>query len=391
MYVEIFTGKTTIKHILQHNNNWQRFYNKHKHRIRPSVVENINKLFLCRTQELGFHKYQCPHCGEFVTVPHSCKSRICSSCGKLATDHWISSSLLLFPNVSYQHIVFTVPEELRYIILLNRTLFLNALFKIAASTLISWLKSNKSYLPGIVLILHTFGRDLKFNPHIHILITCGGLSLNYDKWIKHFFIPEKALKPIWKYNIISFIRNSYKNNTLILPAHIKPIFNTFLNDLYSKIWYINFGRKLDDSSFTIIYIGRYTKRPCIAESRIISYDGSFVTFYYEDRLSSQTLYVKLPVDEFISRLIQHIPDKGFRLIRYAGIFSARTRSKLIPIINNLIENMKKSVNIFISNLKNYLFTQTPRCPKCGCEMILIGISHNGKYIHLSEAYLSHPP
>ncbi|NCS32553.1 hypothetical protein GW793_03595 [bacterium] len=76
--MELAPGKITIKHILQDSNNWERFYSKHKQRIRDSVVENINKLLLCRTQELGFHKYQCPHCGETVVVPHSCKSRICS-------------------------------------------------------------------------------------------------------------------------------------------------------------------------------------------------------------------------------------------------------------------------------------------------------------------------
>lgn len=389
--MEVFTGKTTIKHILQHNNNWQRFYNKHKHRIRPSVVENINKLFLCRTQELGFHRYQCPHCGEYITVPHSCKSRICSSCGKLSTDNWISSSLSLFPNVSYQHVVFTVPEELREIILLNRKLLLNALFKLSSSTIISWVESKKYYLPGIAMILHTFGRDLKFNPHIHMLVSCGGLSLNYDKWIDSFFIPEKALKTIWRHNVISFIKRSYYKNSLILPSNNKLNFNSFVNNLYSKIWYVNFGRKLDNASFTIIYIGRYTKRPCIAESRILSYDGKFVVFSYDDQISSETIYTKLSVDEFITRLIRHIPDKGFRQIRYAGIFAMRVRSKLIPTVNNLVEHMRKSVNIFIRNLRNYLFTQIPRCPKCGCEMVLVGISYNGKYLHISEAYRPHPP
>ncbi|MBU1148062.1 MAG: transposase, partial [Candidatus Omnitrophica bacterium] len=303
-----------------------------------------SQLFLCHSQELGFHKYQCPHCGDFLIIPHSCKSRICSSCGKLATDHWISSSLSSFPNVAYQHVIFTIPDQLRDVILFNRPLLLNALFKLASSAIISWIKPNKHYIPGITMILHTFGRDLKFNPHIHMLITCGGLCLNHNKWLNNFFIPEKALKPIWKDNVISFIRKSYKNNSLILPAHIKPILGSILNNLYSKIWYVNFGRKLDNASFAIIYIGRYTKRPVIAESRILSYDGEFVIFSYDDQISSQTIYSKLPVDEFIARLIRHIPDKGFRQIRYAGIFALRVRSKLLPTVNNLVEHMDSTDN-----------------------------------------------
>ena len=387
--MELFTGRITIKHILQNNNNWQRFYSKHKNRIRDSVVENINKLFLCRTQELGFHRYQCPHCGEIITVPHSCKSRICSSCGKLATDRWISSSLSQFPNVSYQHLVFTIPEQLRILILLNRKLLLNALFKLAALTVTTWTISNKSYIPGITMVLHTFGRDLKFNPHIHILVTCGGLSLDHKRWINNFFLPHQALKPIWRYQIITFIRNSAKKNLLILPLTVSLNLNGFLNSLYSKVWYVNFGRKLPNAKFTITYIGRYTKRPVIAESRILEYDGKFVIFFYEDQITSQTFYVKLSVEQFIARLIRHIPDKGFRQIRYAGIFATRVRSKLIPAVNNIVENMRKYANILIGNLRNYL--EAPRCPNCGDEMILIGISHHGKYFHISEAYISHPP
>ncbi len=388
--MEFVTGNITIKHILRHNNNWQRFHDKHKDRIRPSVVKNIEKLFLCRTQELGFHSYQCPHCGDTIRVPHSCKSRICSSCGKLATDRWIASSLDQFPNVPYQHIVFTVPDQVRTLILFNRKILLDALFKLAAATVTSWTIPNKAYYPGIVMVLHTFGRDIKFNPHIHMLMTCGGLSLDRSAWINNAFIPHEPLKAIWRYNVISFIRKSAKKGLLTLPAHINCNLNRLLDSLYSKIWYVNLGKKLPNAAFTIIYIGRYTKRPVIAESRIVEYDGKFVLFHYEDHVASKTLYVRLTVEEFIARLIRHIPDKGFRQIRHAGIFGARVRSDLIPTVKNMLANMRKSVNIFISNLRNYI-SKIPRCAKCGCEMVLTGISHYGKYYHLSEAYTLYPP
>jgi len=223
-----------------------------------------------------------------------------------------------------------------------------------------------------------------------MLVTCGGLSLDRSSWIDNFFIPHQALKPIWRYNVVSFIRGAAKKNLLILPGSVKLNLNAFLNDLYSKVWYVNLGRKLPNAKFTLTYIGRYTKRPVIAESRILEYDGKFVLFSYEDQISSKTLYVRLTVEDFIARLIRHIPDKGFRQIRYAGIFAARVRSKLIPAVNNILENIRKSVNIFMGNLRNYL-AQIPRCPSCDREMILIGISHNGEYFQISEAYASHPP
>lgn len=389
--MELITGNISIKYILQHNNNWLRFYSNHKHLIRESIVENIDKLFLCRTQELGFHKYQCPHCGETVCVAHSCKSRICSSCGKLATDRWIASSISTFPDVSYQHLVFTVPEELRELVLLNRKILLNALFKLVASTVTYWTIKNKSYIPGIAMVLHTFGRDLKFNPHIHMLLTCGGLSLDRLSWINNFFIPHEPLKSIWRYNVVSFIRASAKKNLLILPGPVKLNLNGFLDTLYSKTWYVSLGRKLPNAKFTITYIGRYAKRPVIAESRILEYDGKSVLFSYDDRISSKTLYVRVTVEDFIARIIRHIPDKGFRQIRYAGIFATRVRSILIPCLNDMLENMRKSANIFIGNLREYLFNKTPYCPRCGSEMILTGVSYHGRYLHISQAYASHPP
>jgi hypothetical protein len=128
----------------------------------------------------------------------------------------------------------------------------------------------------------------------------------------------------------------------------------------------------------------------LLQSRILEYDGKSVLFSYEDQISSKTLYVRLTVEEFIARLIRHIPDKGFRQIRYAGIFATRVRSKLIPCVNNILENIRKSANIFMGNLQNY-FRERPCCPSCGSEMTLIGISHNGKYIQISQAYASHPP
>jgi len=328
--MELISGTITINHILQHNNNWQRFYKKHYKLIRDAIPWNIDKILNCRSRKLGFHKYQCPDCHHSITVPHSCKSRLCSSCGVLATNNWISSSLNDFLDVPYQHLIFTIPSQIRSLILANRNLLLNMLFKSASNTVLSWTKQNKSYIPGFIMVLHTFGADLKFNPHIHVLITCGGLSLDNSKWISNFHFPHLALKSIWRYQIINSLRTLFKKHSLSLPD--KEIFsdytsfNNFLNALYQKTWFVHLGKSLSDASFTVRYIGRYTKRPVIAESRITSYDGQYVQFYFKDKATNQTFYPKLTVEEFIAHLIRHIPDKYFRQIRYAGIFASRVKS-----------------------------------------------------------------
>ncbi len=395
--MELISGTITINHILQHNNNWQRFYKKHYKLIRDAIPWNIDKILNCRSRKLGFHKYQCPDCHHSITVPHSCKSRLCSSCGVLATNNWISSSLNDFLDVPYQHLIFTIPSQIRSLILANRNLLLNMLFKSASNTVLSWTKQNKSYIPGFIMVLHTFGADLKFNPHIHVLITCGGLSLDNSKWISNFHFPHLALKSIWRYQIINSLRTLFKKHSLSLPD--KEIFsdytsfNNFLNALYQKTWFVHLGKSLSDASFTVRYIGRYTKRPVIAESRITSYDGQYVQFYFKDKATNQTFYPKLTVEEFIAHLIRHIPDKYFRQIRYAGIFASRVKSSLTAIARNLLFQLKKSNAKILSWRErriNFTGNDPLICPKCLKKMFLSVIAYANKYGQLKIIYCQPP-
>jgi hypothetical protein len=387
--MELITGNITIKHILQHNNNWQHFHEKHSLLIRDAIPRNINKILNCRTKNMGFHKYQCPDCGDNVVVPHSCKSRFCSSCGTLATNNWISSNLNELLDVPYKHLVFTIPSELRTIILSNRKLLLNLLFKSASKTILSWTIQNKSYIPGIIMVLHTFGRDLKFNPHIHMILSCGGLNLDNSKWISHNFIPHNALKSIWRYQIINSLRSLFENRSLSLPAplrvHDLSSFNKFLDLLYSKTWYVHIGKTLSDPAFTVKYVGRYTKRPVIAETRITYYDGLCVHFIFKDHANNCNVTVKLSTQDFISSIIRHIPDIYFRQIRYSGIFANRSRSRLLSIARIFLGQLKKLPQAVLSwrnrKIKSSGFDPL-FCLKCGLSMTLFSIGYlnkNGKF------------
>jgi len=375
--MELISG-ISIKHILQDNNNWKHFYDKHRSLIREDIVWNIEKLFSCRT-DLGYHKYICLDCGHTVTVPHTCKSRICSTCGTAATDNWIASSLNDFLDVQYQHIVFSMPSSISTLILFNRKLLLNIIFKCVRKTILSCTtaRNKKPYTPGFIIVLHTFGRDIKFNCHFHILITCGGLSLDKSKWIPNFYIPHDAMKKIWRYQVINSLRRLFKEQSLRLPDTKEfsayTSFNKYLDNLYSKTWYVNLGASLKDASFTVRYIGRYTKRPVIAETRITSYDGHFVRFFFKDLAANKTLYPELPVEDFIARFIRHIPDKHFRQIRYAGIFASRVKTSLTDIARKLLNKIKKaSIRILTWRERRIKSRGTDplTCPKCLKEMLL---------------------
>ena len=389
--MEIFTGPHKIKYILQDNKNWEHFVLKHPELMRPSVLENIQKLFDCGTEVMGYHTYVCPGCDYTIRVPHSCKSRFCSSCGKVATDKWMKESLNRLLNVPYFHIVFTAPHTLRGLITCNRIL-LSALLYHAAHSIIEWTKkyADDPFIPGIIVVLHTFGADLKFHPHIHILVTAGGLSLDKTRWIsdrRKYLLPEHGLKKRWKYRILSAIRELLKEQKLNIP--LMEAYSTdskirkLLNNLWGKIWYVFIGKRLSDASYTIHYIGRYTKRPVISETRIYKYDGETVTFLYKDTNTGEKIHLTLTVDEFIKRLIQHIPDKHFRQVRYYGLFAPKSQATGVNIARKIVDQPPaRMIKPQPQTWRERRIAQNGFdpliCPYCNIELELIDVTYGLK-------------
>jgi len=148
--METINGRITIRDILLKHDNWQRFVEAHGDHIRPAVYENVRRMLACRTPQLGFHLYACPACGHQRIVPHTCKSRLCSSCGKPATDRWAQKVLNDTLDVEYHHLVVSVPWQLRALTLANRRLMLNILFRSAADAIIPWCQTYHDFTPGMI-------------------------------------------------------------------------------------------------------------------------------------------------------------------------------------------------------------------------------------------------
>jgi len=151
--MEYITGIITLQAIFSLY--WTSYCNWYQGTIRDAVTENVNKIMKCRTFLLGYHLFKCPNCSSMRLIPHSCKSRFCSSCGKIATDKWTEERLSDILPVAYHHLVFTIPWQLRAICLINRAVILNILFSAAAMSLMSWTKQYGGYIPGIYIVLHT--------------------------------------------------------------------------------------------------------------------------------------------------------------------------------------------------------------------------------------------
>jgi hypothetical protein len=382
--MEVVTG-LSLAFIFLHNNNWWNFFIEHHNKIRSAILVNVIKVLACGSEMMGFQQFSCPCCGHSMIICFTCKSRFCSACGKKATDIWIYKNFNLMPNTKWQHITFTMPSELWDFFWLNRHL-LN-LLPSKAAYVIKKLSLKKGIMTGMFTALHTFGRDLKRNVHIHLSVTLGGLTNNKTKWSNSLYFHHISVKTMWRYVVIDMLREQYKAENLKLPPNLKHIkdykaFNSWLNFLYNKQWVVFLQKPSKNHKQNIEYLGKYLKRPPIGETRIKKYDGEYVTFEYLDHYDNTKKYLTLPVMQFIAKLIYHIHDANFRCIRYFGFLANRVRGKLLPLVHKLLNStsdLAKKNYISWRNMIIQSFGFDPLlCPNCNNNLLLTNIVFGSK-------------
>lgn len=346
---------------------------------RASVVENVNKMLHCGDPSYGGAMYGCPHCGNLKFVPFRCKSRFCPSCGnRYNQERSFHMSCKLVACV-HRHCVFTIPEELRVYFLNDRTL-LNCLFHSVRDVvfrMFSKMNKTENFTPGLICVLHTFGRDLKWNPHIHALISEGGSgNLSPCRPVKHF-----------DYN---FLRIAFRKVLLEqLAVRIGPSFHKVKNEIYTRHtdgFYVRAKPNLCTPDITIKYISRYLGRPVIATSRIDDYDGENVTFHYTRHEDNKTITETVPALTFIQRLIVHIPEKHFKMLRYYGIYAKHHKQE--KFLRRCISEKKRAFLKSIQDWRNSIllsFGYDPLCcSECGTSMLVLEVYH--KKTALFEQY-----
>ena len=183
--MEVVSG-ISIRDIFLDKKNWHNFFCDNEDNLRIAITDNVLKMLSCRTHLMGYHKYVCPECkNHYRVVNHTCKSRFCSSCAKKATDEWINKSNDKLPNTLWQHITFTLPDIYWNLFWLNRDLM--GIVSTIAATIIKEIADRRNIDLGIFLVIHTFGRDLKRNYHIHLSVTLKGICKNKKKIKKNLF------------------------------------------------------------------------------------------------------------------------------------------------------------------------------------------------------------
>lgn len=339
--------------------------------IRPTVIENVTKMLHCGDMKYGYALYACQHCGKFKVVPFRCKSRFCTSCGTRYSIRRANSMSFKLINCNHRHCVFTIPQQLRIFFRKDRSL-LNCLFHAVRDVILRmFAKINKAenFTPGFICVLHTFGRSLQWNPHIHVLLS-EGASGNFSVWrhVKHF-----------NYTLL---RNAFRTVLLnLLEDKIGTSFKKVKAYIYSNCpngFYVYAKPAYSNNDSVIKYIGRYLGRPVIASSRIISYDGSVVTFKYNRHEDNKLIITSVPATEFIKMLIIHIPDKHFKMIRYYGIYAKHhiNEKHFIMKISYNKRKVIKSLDYWQYSIMLSFGYNPLRCD-CGHSMSILEISHNG--------------
>lgn len=358
------------------------FPESYRDHIRDHIKETVENTIKCGTRDMGFALYECLGC---EGNPHpkyvyfTCKSRFCHRCGKKYTDDWSDKQQEMIFNVAHRHMVFTIPKELRQFFYEDRKR-LNELSKQVAEVFQyhNYRRSKKRGLrSGIITVIHTFGRDLKFNPHIHALVTEGSLD-NQNNWLTNRgYISYEYLRKSWQKVVLDLLKKWYPSDFKIAEL---------INDLYrrySKGFYVNAEKKMKNAKSVAKYIGRYLARPAIAEYRIVEYDGKTVHYWYEDHQTAKRVDKKLPVFKFLFELLQHIAPKHFRMVGRYGLYSRKSHRKAQQVLSLYAFMRTKQISFILkrkSKRKSYRqrmiesFCKEPfRCTYCQRQMELVGI------------------
>lgn len=350
--------------------NWDAFVEEVGYEnIREICHDEVDKIINCGKFENGYLEYTCDSCGEVKRVGFTCKSRLCSSCGKKYVDERSEKMSSKMLPVKHWHMTFTIPKDMRIIFRRDREL-LGELPRLVNKVIkYGFTKMNKSedYTPGIIAVIHTFGRDLKWNPHVHAIVTKGGIGKTRG-FVKINFMSYPMLRKAWQKLLLDMIKKHYENNIRM---------SNLVNQLYKKYpngFYVNANRDVKNKKEATKYIGRYVGRPAISEKRIVSYDGEYVVINYTDHKTKEYVEEKITVFEFIKRVIIHVAEKQFKMIRYYGIYTSRSkRKKVIMFFRDKYDQLKRKADCWRMRLIKTYGHDPIKCSNCGEIMNLTDI------------------
>ena len=346
------------------------------HKLSKEQWKVYNAIRNCGTENLGYHVCTCKECGEQYFGFNSCRNRHCPMCQSYAREKWIQKESSYLLDSRYFHIITTVPYELNEIFLHNPKICYDILFK-ATSEAILQLCEDPKWLGakvGITSILHTWGQTMEFHPHIHSIVTGGGLKNNH--WVpckKDYLFKVQVLGSLFKSKFLYYLKHVHSN--LILDDKLKNMkaFNRFLEPLYNKTWITYIEPPKGKAENVVEYVGRYSFRVAISNERIKNIENGHITFEYKDyKDNSKIKDMTITADEFIRRFLLHVLPDNFTKIKHYGILTNRNKRANIKFCRLLISRILS--NEFISTITRKLHEF--KCEKCGSTNFSYSFCYN---------------
>ena len=355
---------------------WEAYQSKYNP---PGHVQKAARSVIkCRTAELGGHVDKCDEC-EYTHISYnSCRNRHCPKCQGLSKERWIAARGEELLPVTYFHVVFTLPSELQGIAFQNQEAIYSLLFKASGET-IRELAADKKYLGaeiGLTSILHTWGQNLMYHPHVHMIVPGGGLTAD-GKWRntqKKFFIPVKVMAKKFRGKFLHWLRQAkleFKGSQEYLADAIQ--FMNFVDSMHRKDWYVYCKRPFKTTNSILEYLGRYTHRVAISNHRIVSLKDGQVTFKWRDyKDNGKEKIMTISAFEFIRRFLLHVLPPGFTKIRHYGFLASAVKGVKLTLCKRL-----NGVKIFTLSYKHLSVAELmlkltgrdiTRCPRCGSTL-----------------------
>lgn len=335
----------------------------------------LSALALCRTEALGGHLDVCTSCGHTKPSYNSCRNRHCPKCQSLAQEQWITERLDRILPVQHFHVVFTLPAALRSLAAYRPAVLYNLLFEAASSTLLEVGCGVKlGALLGITAVLHTWTRKLELHPHLHCIVTAGGIALSHDRWIhsrSDYLLPLRILSDVFRGKFLAAMRREHRLESFTgYDAFIDPQgFERLCSSITKHRWVVYAKKPFAGTQHVFRYLGRYTHRVGIANSRLVDVSDEHVTFHTKE---GKTVTLT-PVD-FLTRFIQHILPRGFVKIRHFGLYASTHVNTLLERARVLLQphppkpEPKPPPTSWPELLLMLTGRDARRCERCGGQM-----------------------
>jgi hypothetical protein len=351
-----------------------------RHRLPLAHLRVMRAVETCRTAVLGGHVETCGHCKHQRIACNSCRNRHCPKCQSTAKERWIEQRKAELLPIPYFHAVFTVPPAIAEIALRNKKTVFQILFRTSAETLLR-IAADPKHLGaniGFFSILHTWGQNLLFHPHVHCVVTGGGVSACGKRWVRarpRFLVSVRVLSRLFRRLFLEALEQAHRQGELefhegvLSPLRDLEAFRQYLQPLRNIEWVVYMKPPFGSPAHVIDYLGRYTHRVAIGEQRLLSQDSGHVSFLYKDYRSSepqQSLSMTLEADEFVRRFLLHVLPEGFQRIRHYGLLSNRFRAEKLVLCRALLVGARPDLLPEKKQLRaiDVIIGTAARCPVC---------------------------